>query len=300
MARKLNLDKDGELKKLADEFEAMHSEEDLREQTEAAEAKVTAQYSGLSRKARPRSVIIGAIVAVIALAALLVGGKYLWFRHPVQQRVTVPSVFGLTKQAAQATMVKAHFRVQYSYNPGSTATPNTVISQQPNPGESAPDGAEVKIVVAGVDPDLQQNPSPTPVNPISQGDTIPLPDYVGMEEAKAQSKLEKAGFIVQVVQGTDNAHPVGVVLDSDPKPDTPVAKGATICLKVNNLTPQMLPDYSGKQAEAVLGDLKSHGYDAVQADVPSTAQAPGIVLGTEPKANSAVKPGEKVTVIVAK
>jgi serine/threonine-protein kinase len=303
MTKKLNLDKDGELKKLAEEFHQMQSVEELREKTDAAEAKVSSDLPNFAPEVRTLPLMIGAIIVVLIVVAVLVflgGGKYLWGKKPIP--LTVPSVIGFSMESARDNLVhRYHLRVQITYDATSPAATDTVISQQPMAGDSVQKGDVVRIVIAGARPNVQAQEQISPVPPPGSATTmLSVPDYIGMEASKAQSKLAAAGFKVEIVEGSDNAHPAGVVIDCDPKPDTQAPNGATISLTVNNLTTQMLSDYSGKPAEMVMDELKSKGYDPARVDVPSNAQPVGIVLGTEPKANTAVKSGEKITVIVAK
>ncbi len=299
MRKKPNLDQDGELKKLAAEFELMHSEEDLREKTEAADAKATGQYSNIQRKGRPRYLIILTVVLI-----LLGGAFFFWWKstHKPLQPVNVPSVVGLSLDSAKANLVKVNLRVQVIYDASSQAAANTVIAQQPRSGDAAVENDVVRITIAGAAPNTPvPQPQPNrPDYPSGQSELITVPDCLGTEAARIQSKLQALGFNVELVEGSDSSHAVGVVIDCNPKPGAQIAKGSTIRITVNTLTTSLLLDYSGKPADAVIDELKKKGFVPVRTDVTTNAQPAGTVYSTEPKANTAVKSGERIIVIVAK
>jgi len=91
-----------------------------------------------------------------------------------------------------------------------------VISQNPNSGIVVAKGSTVRLVV-------------------SKGEqTFKVPDVVGDSEAVATSKLEDAGFKVNVTYEFDEGN--GTVMEQSPVPGAQAKKGTTIEILVDGGT----------------------------------------------------------------
>jgi penicillin-binding protein 1A len=98
------------------------------------------------------------------------------------QELTVPSVIGLTRQAATSTLQSAGFNVAVEYA-DSDEPEDTVIDQSPGGGSRLVQTGTVTITVSEGAPDL-----------------VDVPTVVGMGEAEATAVLQGAGFAVSVVR----------------------------------------------------------------------------------------------------
>ncbi|WNM37547.1 Stk1 family PASTA domain-containing Ser/Thr kinase [Micromonospora halotolerans] len=129
------------------------------------------------------------------------------------------------------------------------------------------------------------------------------PQLVSLSKADAEAQATRGGFTLRYAEPRyDEKIPKDTVLGQDPVSATRIVKGGTITLTLS-LGPERLPvpDVVGKDfalAEAELTDAKlvpvkggSRYDDALPA---------GVVLATDPKVGTVVKPGAKVTVVLSK
>jgi eukaryotic-like serine/threonine-protein kinase len=135
------------------------------------------------------------------------------------QRVAVPDVVGLTKQAAQQTLGDQGFEVTITEEGSDAAAPGTVLRQDPAANAKADPGSSVAIVVARAIP------------------KVIVPDLTGQGEQEASDTLTAAGLVPRISHRdvTDQTQD-GVVLDQRPGPETQVRKGAPVRLIVGRLT----------------------------------------------------------------
>jgi penicillin-binding protein 1A len=136
------------------------------------------------------------------------------------QELTVPSVIGLTRQAATSTLQSAGFNVAVEYA-DSDEPEDTVIDQSPGGGSRLVQTGTVTITVSEGAPDL-----------------VDVPNVLGTGEAEATAILQGAGFAVDVVRrpecdpfDPDCAYRPGVVWAQEPTGRA--EPGATVRITVN-------------------------------------------------------------------
>jgi len=136
-----------------------------------------------------------------------------------KEKVEVPSVIGQTSDDAQATLRGAGFGVSVTQKESATATPGTVISQNPAGGGEADRGSTVAIVVA------------------KKATTATVPNTVGTDEATAIDRIQGAGFRVSIerVPVSDEADE-GTVVDQNPTGGSAPA-GSTVTISVGRYVP---------------------------------------------------------------
>ena len=111
-----------------------------------------------------------------------------------KQGTEVPNVVGSTEGSATTTLSNAGFNVTSETTYSDSVPSGQVISQTPNAGELANDGATVHLVVsAGPDPATQE---PEQVN---------IPNLVGWRVSDARYQLESLGFSVYVAGGASDS-----------------------------------------------------------------------------------------------
>ncbi|MBV8945183.1 MAG: serine/threonine protein kinase, partial [Solirubrobacterales bacterium] len=129
--------------------------------------------------------------------------------------VQVPDVTTEDVGQAKATLEGRGFNVRTLDEVSSTATPGTVISQNPGGGASVPSGSDVSLVVAKAPP------------------TVAVPDVVGKTTGAADAALGAAGFPAAAQQQTvTNKSQDGIVLSQDPSASTQAKRGATVTIVV--------------------------------------------------------------------
>jgi serine/threonine-protein kinase len=127
--------------------------------------------------------------------------------------VSVPSVVGDTKAAAQATLGALNIHVNFATQPSTTDPPNTVISQSAT-GKVTP-GSAVTVTIAT---------APT---------TVAVPAVTGQTAANAERSIKAAGFKVSksTIDVTDKAQN-GVVISQTPAANSQAQKNGTVSIVV--------------------------------------------------------------------
>jgi eukaryotic-like serine/threonine-protein kinase len=221
-----------------------------------------------------------------ALAILLVAGlavlAVVLLKQPTKS-VTVPSVTGLSEQAAGAALRGAGLNPQPSLAASVSVHSGLVISQAPVAGASVSKGSRVGIVV-----------SEGPAN-------VPLMDVTGLTEAQAIARLRKASFKTKTKPEASKTVEAGHVIGTEPPAETDVEEGRLITVIVSSgPAPVHVPDVTGQTLEAAEATLANDelGVGTITKQV-SAKQAPGTVLAQTPNTSSSVAAGTKVNLTVA-
>jgi serine/threonine-protein kinase len=133
------------------------------------------------------------------------------------ERVSVPDVVGLTREAAETRITREGLEVRVEME-DSDEPENEVIAQSPGAGESLERGDDVTITVA-VAPEAPEQ--------------VSVPDVIGLTRAEALRMLRAAGL-----QGSVSEQPVdtrdenGVVIEQRPGNGAEVDVGSTVALIV--------------------------------------------------------------------
>ncbi|MGC4896642.1 Stk1 family PASTA domain-containing Ser/Thr kinase [Micromonospora sp. DT31] len=129
------------------------------------------------------------------------------------------------------------------------------------------------------------------------------PQLVNLTKAEAQAQAQRGGFALRYdTPRYDEKVPKDAVLGQAPSSATRIVKGGTITLTLS-LGPERLPvpDVVGK--DFTLAQAELEGLKLVAAKGGSRyddALPAGVVLATDPKVGTVVKPGAKVTLILSK
>jgi len=135
-----------------------------------------------------------------------------------QETATVPDVLQQSEESAIAELAAAGFEASVTREPSNTVAEGLVISQAPEPGEEAPVGSTVEIVVS-------DGPS-----------SVTVPDVRTLTQEDAEAELEARDFEVQVEdQETDDPTQEGRVVAQDPAPGVQAAPGSTVTIFVARL-----------------------------------------------------------------
>jgi membrane peptidoglycan carboxypeptidase len=159
---------------------------------------------------------VAAPIWVTFMSRIMQGFPALGFPEPPEPpKAPVPSVVGMTRKEAIATLSEAGFRAVVEV--GDSFSPKgQVFSQSPGSGTITPLGTLVTIQVStGVPPQVK------------------VPRVVNMKLGAAKALLGSLGLAVAVVeQETDDATKVGIVLAQDPHGHTTVVEGRTVTIVV--------------------------------------------------------------------
>jgi beta-lactam-binding protein with PASTA domain/predicted Ser/Thr protein kinase len=148
-----------------------------------------------------------------------VGTPVTLFVSTGKPQVAVPGVVGQSQDNATRALENAGFQVNTSTTTSSSATPGTVISQDPGAGAIEVSGSTVSIVVAK---------APASVN---------VPDVHGDSAGAATSALQAKGFQVsQQTQEVTKKSRDGIVISQSPRPGASAKKGSTVTIVVGHFT----------------------------------------------------------------
>jgi eukaryotic-like serine/threonine-protein kinase len=196
--------------------------------------------------------------------------------------IFVPDLVGMTTTAARKTLAKLGLSLNVAQQTESDTIPKDVIaSQDPQPSASAAPNSTVSVIVS-------TGPS-----------TISVPNVVGSDVSAAAEALRAVGFVPAVSYTVDAANPTGKISLQRPEAGAQANKGApvTIYLSVSG----SIPDVTGRTLEEAKRMLIESGYQIGNiAYTKDSSLQDGLVVRTEPEANSTLKPGESVNLTVVR
>ncbi|MEU7902345.1 Stk1 family PASTA domain-containing Ser/Thr kinase [Actinoplanes sp. NPDC049118] len=138
---------------------------------------------------------------------------------------------------------------------------------------------------------------------VTLGRYTDAPQLVNMSRPQAEQAAAQEGFELRIGEGAfDENVPKDVVLRQDPPPAERIIKGGVITLALS-LGPERypVPDVVGLEVSAARGDIEATKLKFKQGTGKYSDSVPqGVVISTDPKATTALKPGATVTVVVSK
>jgi serine/threonine-protein kinase len=198
----------------------------------------------------------------------------------------VPSVLGLSLEAAERSLRAAGFRTGDVDRRVSGRPEGSVIDQRPGPGEPAPAGSRVDLVAA----------APAPV----AGD-IKVPNVEGDPEDEAVQELRKRRLVARV-RRQQSCERLGRVIAQEPRKDSRVPEGSEVTItvasagdrpvKVPNVErlPRARAEASLRKSGLVVGRVRSS---------PTSSAEPDQVLDQQPESGQLVAPGCAVELTIA-
>jgi serine/threonine-protein kinase len=129
------------------------------------------------------------------------------------------------------------------------------------------------------------------------------PQLVNMTRAQAEQRARTDGFTLIFGDGAySESVAKDTVLTQDPPADERIVRGGTITLTLS-LGPERypVPDVTGMELAAARGELEQVKLKLKEGEGKYSDTVPqGVVISTDPKADTSLKPGETVTVVVSK
>jgi beta-lactam-binding protein with PASTA domain/tRNA A-37 threonylcarbamoyl transferase component Bud32 len=223
------------------------------------------------------------LVAVAALVLLGIIGYGLyqsWQDMQAQQApVEVPDLTGMTIDEARAEYGDT-FNISRDDQRSSDQPEDTILEQDPEPGEMLQRGETIQTVV-------------------STG-RVEVPDVVGEQEDAAREVLEEGGFRVRVQTQNDEA-PEGEVISQDPAGGEEAAFESVVTITVSE-GPETatVPDLSGLDPNTAAGELSAVGLQLGSVtEQNSDSVTAGLILNQSPSSGSEVTLGSTVDVVVS-
>lgn len=147
-----------------------------------------------------------------------------------KDRVSVPDVFGFPIEEAREILEDEGFEVEQIEEYSGTYPPGVVIAQDPGGGQKVRAGSTILLVVSTNDrSEKGQDKDP---------DTNTVPDVLGLSEQGAESRLEQAGFKVEVIYEAESSKRKarknsGHVWKQSPPGGTEAERDSTVTIWVN-------------------------------------------------------------------
>jgi eukaryotic-like serine/threonine-protein kinase len=216
------------------------------------------------------------LLSLVALAVAL----FLLLSPP---KHSVPDVVGQRSATASQILQNRGFEVNIETVVNPEVSRDTVATQNPQPGTQAKEGSTVTIIVSS-----------------GPGEAT-IPRVNGLPRDEAEKALRDAGFGVEVAKAYSTEVPDGRVISSSPPEGTTADKGTKVRLTVSRgAEPVKVPGVVGKDIEEARGLIEDAGLKATTKDDIESTEDPGTVTAQAPKAGTKLKPGDTVTLSVAK
>jgi eukaryotic-like serine/threonine-protein kinase len=138
---------------------------------------------------------------------------------------------------------------------------------------------------------------------LSGGGSTPsvlVPTVIGQKEDKATEVLEAAGFEVAPRKIPRADTPAGTVIEQDPTAGSSAPEGSTVTITVSTgLGKAVVPDVTGMKLADAKKELEEAGFKTSVTREHSDRVKKGIVIGTDPPANTRLERKEIVTITVS-
>jgi serine/threonine protein kinase/beta-lactam-binding protein with PASTA domain len=220
------------------------------------------------------------LLALLLAAAVGVAFWIVYRQLAQNSPVPVPSVMGLTEQAARNKITSAGLTPMTIRATSSKAPRGNVFEQLPGEGERIAPNSTVRIWVS-----------------IGTGD-IRVKSVLYLDQNAAIIALQAAHFTVIPKQANNNAK-VGTVFKQVPIGGTSAPKNSPVTIWVSQgPAPIPVPDVVGGLYNTVYFQLKGQGFTVSKVSVMST-QPKGTILDQNPKGNTTAPPGTLITLSVS-
>jgi serine/threonine-protein kinase len=226
----------------------------------------------------------GRIMVLVAIAAMVltVIGSTWWVT--LGRYTDTPQLVNMPRAQAEATATRNGFKLVYTEGAYSESVDkDVVLSQEPPVDERIVRGGTISLALS--------------LGP----ERYPVPDVTGMELSAARDELQSVKLRLKEGKGRyDDSVPKGVVLSTDPKPDTTLKPGATVTVTLSKgRAPITVPDLRGKNINEARATLAQLGLTAVE-QYKDSDQPADQVIGQSPDSGTGVEKDTEVKLEVSK
>ncbi len=256
----------------------------------AATAAASAYYDDDDDDDEPKRSSGLFLAGLIVLLVLLAGMLFLLARAlglgeedtPAVVQVEVQNVIGETIEEAQRILVGQGLEVAITTEANEDQPAGNVFDQDPRRGERVDEGSTVELKVSA-------GPAPAAV-----------PDVVGFQIEQARQLLMAQGFTVVEEPRVSEDAAVGEVVDQEPGPGEEAAKGSEVRLFVSSgPAGRPVPNVAGRSVGEASNLLGQAGFTVTQTSEPSDSVEEGLVIRTDPPADTVLPRDSAVTIVVS-
>ena len=243
------------------------------------------RYQLRHRRARRVTYLMGTFGALGLCVVMFVFMWDFWLKDVFSpaERISLPNFVGSNYQRIVENpdlLSQYNFDVVYVINTETES--GTVLSQNPDPGRSmmiTPDGIKVQLSV-------------------STGMVFnPVPDVVNLDYREAKTRLQQAGFIVDIENATSDSVTKDYVMSTSPMAGEQMSSGSTVYVTVST-GPQTsylrMPNVIGLSEEAAISRLESAGLSYGGSDRINSDVDAGTVIGQSADAFTEVEEHSKI------
>lgn len=189
--------------------------------------------------------------------------------------VRVPRIVGMDRELGQSTVLQARLRFESTEAPWTSATPGSVVQQDPAAGVVVPIGTVVRITIARND--------------------VAVPSVVGLQNDLARRRLS----VFRVEQTTiESVRPAGEVVDQTPRAGERRPPGTPVRISASDGSLVQVPAVTGLDAAAARARLEGGGLTS-SSTAREDAAAPSTVVDQQPVAGAIVKRGSRIAIAVS-
>ena len=203
--------------------------------------------------------------------------------NPVQLSMSeVPNLIGTPLDEAREILREAKLSVQMDYQTNIDYSENTVFDQEPRAGAKLEQAETVRLWVSkGTGP-------------------MTLIKVIGDSVGDAVRDLEAMGLRVDTLELEDPVQPAGQVIDQNPVAGSEITPGTRVILFVSKgPAVEQIPSLENRPVLAAMNIISQLGWLASTSEEPSETIPAGLVIRTEPPAQSKLSPGSRVEIIIS-
>jgi beta-lactam-binding protein with PASTA domain len=229
--------------------------------------------------------------ALLALAAVLIGAL-LGFALTRDTTTDVPGVTGNQLNVAISLLEQNGFKVGDVNRVQREVAANTVLEQDPPPGNASLDCAVFNFFCSKPKVGLTVSAGP--------GSAKVPGGLPGLSQEDAVAKLEEAGFEVQVEMVNSDRVEAGLAIRSDPSAGTTATRGTTVVLTVSKGQKlAKVPVLVGTQRSVAVQQIRGRGLTP-SVEEEESAKPAGEVIRQSPSAGSELPRGSSVSIVVSR
>ena len=194
----------------------------------------------------------------------------------------VPNLIGTPIEQAREILSEAKLSVQMDYQTNIDYPENTVFDQDPTAGAKLEQAETVRLWGSkGTGP-------------------MTLIKVIGDSVSEAVRDLEAMGLRDDTVEFEDPVQPAGQVIDQNPVAGSEITPGTRVILFVSKgPAVEQIPDLENRPFLAAMNIISQLGWLASTSEEASETIPAGLVIRTEPPAQSKLSPGSRVEIVIS-
>jgi serine/threonine-protein kinase len=248
------------------------------------------KYQLRRKRARRVTFATGVFGALALSVALLVFLWNFWLSDVFSpaERVDLPNFVGSNYESIVGDVQLAslyNFNVVYVIDTENES--GLILSQSPDPGRSmmiTPDGIDVELSV-------------------STGMVFnPVPDVVNLDYREASSRLQQAGFHVEIENAMSDTVAKDYVISTSPVANEQLSTGSTVYVTVStgaSVAYVQMPNLIGLSEDAAISKLESYGLSFSSSEYVSSELDAGTVIGQSVDAFTELEEHSKIQLRVS-